>query len=46
MREKWNSIYFVGSELADEWRGYMEGALQSGKQGALQASKDLNTAVL
>lgn len=29
-----NGLFFVGTELTDEWRGYMEGALRSGKKGA------------
>lgn len=36
-------IYFVGTEMADIWRGYMEGALRSGKSGASQALKVLNS---
>ncbi|KUL90207.1 hypothetical protein ZTR_02135 [Talaromyces verruculosus] len=35
--EKSGGLIFVGTELADEWRGYMEGALRSGKRGAQQA---------
>lgn len=32
-----DGIFFVGTELCNEWRGYMEGALRSGKRGAAQA---------
>ncbi|KAF7590673.1 hypothetical protein BBP40_002565 [Aspergillus hancockii] len=39
--EKCDGLYFVGTELVDEWRGYMEGALRSGKRGAAQALTDL-----
>lgn len=34
--QQFNGIYFIGTELTDEWRGYMEGALRSGKRGAAQ----------
>ncbi len=39
--QKFGGVYFVGTELVDEWRGYMEGALRSGKRGAGQALADL-----
>ncbi|KAE8376135.1 hypothetical protein BDV26DRAFT_305759 [Aspergillus bertholletiae] len=42
MKEKWQGIHFVGTELANGWRGYMEGALRSGHQGALEVLKDLH----
>jgi monoamine oxidase len=42
VREKFGGLYFVGTELTDEWRGYMEGALRSGKRGAAQALADLD----
>ncbi|KAJ5573821.1 Flavin amine oxidase [Penicillium hispanicum] len=28
------NVYFVGTEFANEWKGYMEGALNSGEEGA------------
>lgn len=37
-------IYFVGTELTNHWRGYMEGALDSGKRGAAQAIEGLKMA--
>ncbi|KAH7134533.1 monoamine oxidase [Dactylonectria estremocensis] len=40
--EKFGGVYFVGTELTNEWRGYMEGALRSGKRGAAQALSDLS----
>ncbi|KAF4548380.1 Flavin containing amine oxidoreductase-like protein 3 [Elsinoe fawcettii] len=40
-REKVDGLYFVGTELTDQWRGYMEGALRSGKRGASQVLADL-----
>lgn len=39
--QKFNGMYFVGTELADEWRGYMDGALRSGKRGAAQVLAEL-----
>lgn len=30
----WGNIHFIGTETADEWRGYMEGAVRSGVRGA------------
>lgn len=41
IKEKFDGVYFVGTELTDEWRGYMEGALRSGKRGAAHALEDL-----
>ncbi|CZR65784.1 related to amine oxidase [Phialocephala subalpina] len=41
--QKLGGLYFVGTELTDEWRGYMEGALRSGKRGAALAMADLQT---
>lgn len=32
-----DGLIFIGTELTDQWRGYMEGALLSGKRGAKQA---------
>ncbi|UQC76716.1 flavin containing amine oxidoreductase [Colletotrichum lupini] len=40
IQEKFGAIYFIGTELAEEWRGYMEVALQSGERGAAQALED------
>lgn len=31
---RFEGIHFVGTELTNEWRGYMEGALRSGEKGA------------
>lgn len=39
--EPFGGIYFVGTEFTNYWRGYMEGALESGKRGALQAVEGL-----
>ena len=37
LTESHDGLFFVGTELCNEWRGYMEGALRSGKRGAAQA---------
>jgi monoamine oxidase len=39
--QKSGGMYFVGTELTNVWRGYMEGALRSGQRGASQALEDL-----
>lgn len=41
--ESSGGIFFIGTELTNEWRGYMEGALRSGKRGADQALAYLNS---
>lgn len=35
--EPFGGIFFVGTELTNHWRGYMEGAIVSGSRGAQQA---------
>lgn len=39
-----DGVYFVGTELTNQWRGYMEGALRSGKRGAVQVLCQLGMA--
>jgi monoamine oxidase len=34
LRAPFEKIQFVGTETAYEWKGYMEGAVRSGKRGA------------
>lgn len=34
LRAPFENIHFVGTETAYEWKGYMEGAIRSGKRGA------------
>lgn len=36
-------VFFVGTESTDHWRGYMEGALESGERGAARALEGLKT---
>ena len=39
--EPFGHVHFVGSETADKWRGYMEGALRSGIRGAREVIASL-----
>jgi monoamine oxidase len=36
LREPVGSLYFAGTDLAYEWKGYMEGAITSGKRAAAE----------
>jgi monoamine oxidase len=36
-----NNLHFVGTEYASEWKGYMEGALDSGEAGAAEVVQSL-----
>jgi monoamine oxidase len=33
----WGNVHFVGTETADMWQGYMEGAIRSGLRGARES---------
>lgn len=35
------NLHFVGTEYANEWKGYMEGALDSGERGAQEVVKSV-----
>lgn len=39
--EPFMNIHFVGTETADVWRGYMEGAVRSGERGAREVIEAL-----
>lgn len=41
VREPAGDVYFVGTETAGEWKGYMEGAVRSGERGAAEVIADL-----
>ncbi|KAK3492200.1 uncharacterized protein B0T23DRAFT_357535 [Neurospora hispaniola] len=46
MREPFGNVHFAGTETAEEWRGFMEGAARSGFRGAkeiIQALKKGNS---
>jgi monoamine oxidase len=34
LMERHGNVHFVGTEMADVWRGYMDGAVRSGEKGA------------
>ena len=36
LRAPHGNVHFVGTETANVWRGYMEGAIRSGERGALE----------
>jgi monoamine oxidase len=38
------NIHFVGTEFSNEWKGYMEGALCSGEEGAKEVVESLHSA--
>lgn len=42
LKEPFGSIHFVGTETADVWRGYMDGAVRSGERGAAEVVKALH----
>ncbi|RAL10949.1 flavin monoamine oxidase family protein [Aspergillus homomorphus CBS 101889] len=42
LRESVGNIHFVGTETAAEWKGYMEGAVRSGRRGAREVVQGLN----
>lgn len=41
IRDPVGDIHFVGTETAEEWRGYMDGAIRSGERGASEVVYDL-----
>lgn len=41
LRKPFENIYFVGTETALEWKGYMEGAIRSGNRGAAEIIEEL-----
>ncbi|KAL5362531.1 hypothetical protein BJX96DRAFT_186092 [Aspergillus floccosus] len=45
IREPFRDMHFVGTETAEEWKGYMEGAIRSGERGAQEAIKGLHSTV-
>ncbi|RAH47902.1 putative flavin-containing amine oxidase [Aspergillus brunneoviolaceus CBS 621.78] len=42
LREPVGNVHFVGTETAAEWKGYMEGAVRSGRRGAREVVQGLN----
>lgn len=43
MKERHGHVHFVGTETAEAWKGYMEGALASGMRGAREVVEALGT---
>jgi monoamine oxidase len=41
IKEPFRSLHFVGTETSDVWKGYMEGAVRSGKRGAAEVVAEL-----
>ncbi|KAK3955562.1 hypothetical protein QBC32DRAFT_367603 [Pseudoneurospora amorphoporcata] len=41
MREPFGNVHFAGTEMAEEWRGFMEGAARSGVRGAREVIEAL-----
>lgn len=46
LRKPYGRVHFVGTEMGGEWKGYMEGAVRSGEQGAQEIVLGLNSAKL
>ncbi|KAL4814640.1 hypothetical protein BDW67DRAFT_186439 [Aspergillus spinulosporus] len=44
VREPAGNLHFAGTETAVRWRGYMEGAIESGERAAAEVIDKLNTA--
>ncbi|KAL4733916.1 hypothetical protein BDV11DRAFT_209833 [Aspergillus similis] len=44
IREPAGNLHFAGTETAVRWRGYMEGAIESGERAAAEVIQKLNTA--
>ncbi|PYH47873.1 putative flavin-containing amine oxidase [Aspergillus saccharolyticus JOP 1030-1] len=42
LRQPVGNVHFVGTETAAEWKGYMEGAVRSGRRGAREVVQGLN----
>ncbi|KAK3401550.1 hypothetical protein B0T20DRAFT_458727 [Sordaria brevicollis] len=41
MRERFGNVHFAGAEIAEKWRGFMEGAARSGIRGAKEVIEAL-----
>ncbi|KIV99188.1 uncharacterized protein PV09_09141 [Verruconis gallopava] len=41
LRKKHGRVHFVGTEMSDVWRGYMEGAVRTGERGAREVLAEL-----
>lgn len=45
VREPFQNVHFAGTESAEEWKGYMEGAVRSGSRSAREVVEGLSTIV-
>jgi len=45
MRNPFGDVHFVGTETAEQWKGYMEGAIRSGERGAEEVRAGLEHVV-
>lgn len=41
IREPWKAVHFIGTETSYVWKGYMEGAVRSGRRGAAEVIAEL-----
>lgn len=46
LRTTHGNVHFVGTETGIKWKGYMEGAIESGERGAAEVIKSLTKAKL
>lgn len=46
LREPFGNLHFAGTETAVNWRGYMEGAVESGERAAAEVIQGLNAGEL
>lgn len=45
IREPFQNVHFAGTETAEEWKGYMEGAVRSGERSAKEVIEGLSRIV-
>lgn len=45
IREPFQNLHFAGTETAEEWKGYMEGAVRSGERSAREVVEGLSRVV-
>jgi monoamine oxidase len=41
IKRPFRNLHFVGTETSDVWKGYMEGAVRSGRRGAAEVTQEL-----
>ncbi|PLB40393.1 putative flavin-containing amine oxidase [Aspergillus candidus] len=45
LRKSAGNLHFAGTETAEEWKGYMEGAIRSGERAAVEVVKQLSAGI-